>query len=421
MPKKLTQEEFIAKAQEKHKNEDGSFKYGYDKVKYVNSSTNVTITCLVKGHKDFDQTPDKHINRGYGCPICGIISRSNKRRKPLEKFIEEGKETHKNDDGSPKYRYDKVKYVNDSTKVTITCFKHGDFKQIAGDHIRGHGCGKCSVEINSKTNRKPTEIFIEESKEIHKNEDGSPKYGYDKVKYVNSSTNVTITCFIHEEFKQTPSNHLIGHGCKYCGITKRSKTHIKPFDNFLKIVRDIHKKENGDPLYDYSEAKYIDRLTKIDIICFKHGKFQQIPKSHIKGHGCYRCCSNSYSKACISFLNKIPYNIIHFENEGEKKLTVKNKNYKADGYYKASNQEEIDDIFKICEDYYTYRNYDSLEVVIEYHGCFWHGCKECFPDRQELNDVNNCTYEELYNKTEKRKEELIEAGYNYIEIWEHEV
>ena len=48
MPKKLTQEEFIAKAQKKHKNEDGSFKYDYSKFDYINSQTKSIIICLIE-------------------------------------------------------------------------------------------------------------------------------------------------------------------------------------------------------------------------------------------------------------------------------------------------------------------------------------------------------------------------------------
>ena len=48
MARKLTQEEFIARAKEKHGD-----KYDYSKVRYVNASTPVTIVCPI--HGDFDR------------------------------------------------------------------------------------------------------------------------------------------------------------------------------------------------------------------------------------------------------------------------------------------------------------------------------------------------------------------------------
>ena len=55
------------------------------------------------------------------------------------------------------YDYSKVEYTKMNDKVTITCKKHGDFKQRSFNHIRGEGCPKCGKEsmvtINAK---KPT-------------------------------------------------------------------------------------------------------------------------------------------------------------------------------------------------------------------------------------------------------------------------
>lgn len=70
MPKKLTQEEFIARAKAVHGD-----KYDYSKVEYKNSSTKVVIIC--PKHGEFTNIPSNHI-RGFGCPKC-----SNERRKRL--------------------------------------------------------------------------------------------------------------------------------------------------------------------------------------------------------------------------------------------------------------------------------------------------------------------------------------------------
>lgn len=46
------------------------------------------------------------------------------------------------------------------------------------------------------------------------------KYGYNKVFYINNKTKITIICPIHGEFKQEPSSHLKGNGCKKCANKK---------------------------------------------------------------------------------------------------------------------------------------------------------------------------------------------------------
>ena len=46
-----------------------------------------------------------------------------------------------------KYNYDKSIYVNNFTKLIITCPKHGDFTQKPITHyIQGCGCPKCGKE-----------------------------------------------------------------------------------------------------------------------------------------------------------------------------------------------------------------------------------------------------------------------------------
>lgn len=60
MGKKLTKEEFVAKAIQKHGD-----KYGYDKVDYINSTTVVQIYCKAC-QKYFPQRPDSHL-QGKGC------------------------------------------------------------------------------------------------------------------------------------------------------------------------------------------------------------------------------------------------------------------------------------------------------------------------------------------------------------------
>ena len=62
---KLTIEEFIQRANERHNN-----KYIYDNVELINTNTKVEIIC--PQHGPFHQEPDNHLN-GQGCPRCSKI------------------------------------------------------------------------------------------------------------------------------------------------------------------------------------------------------------------------------------------------------------------------------------------------------------------------------------------------------------
>ena len=110
MVRALMKREFIAKAIKVHGN-----KYNYSKVFYENNSTEVSIIC--PSHSDFWQTPNAHLSKRHGCQSCG-----GTKLKSKDRFIQQANKAH----GS--YDYSKVKYINNNTKVIITCFSHGGFQ-----------------------------------------------------------------------------------------------------------------------------------------------------------------------------------------------------------------------------------------------------------------------------------------------------
>ena len=55
-------------------------------------------------------------------------------------------------------------------------------------------------------------------------------------------------------------------------------------DEFIKRSNIIHNHK-----YNYNEVEYIDRLTNVNIICPKHGRFPQTPAAHLQGRGCPKC------------------------------------------------------------------------------------------------------------------------------------
>lgn len=184
-----------------------------------------------------------------------------------ESIIDRFKEAHGNT-----YGYDKVIYKGVKHKVTITCTIHGDFEQLATNHIAGHGCPKCAGK------NKSTEEVVAEFQEVH-----GDTYGYLEVKYISNNTKVKITCFEHGDFYQTPSNHRLGSGCPSCSKKNTAKTIIKKFE-------EVHQDE-----YDYSKVVFRKSLLGVVIGCKKHGDFKLSPKRHLDGEGCPYCQKNAKS------------------------------------------------------------------------------------------------------------------------------
>lgn len=123
-----------------------SDKYDYSKVEYVNTDTKVEINC--PNHGPFFQTPYHHINKSMGCPHCKHVNLGKHNALSLDEFIDAAIHIH-----GGKYEYSRVTYTNAKTRVTITCPNHGPFSQLAGNHLSGNGCPKCSSSVSSSGTR----------------------------------------------------------------------------------------------------------------------------------------------------------------------------------------------------------------------------------------------------------------------------
>lgn len=124
--------EFIAECLDIH----GDY-FDYRKTTYKNTRTKVMVGC--KSHGDFLVRPMLHRDSPTGgCPEC----RTNKAVKIID-FVERSNVAHGN-----KYSYAGIKELkNTRQKVLVSCAIHGDFLQIADQHLHGRGCPSCGKEI----------------------------------------------------------------------------------------------------------------------------------------------------------------------------------------------------------------------------------------------------------------------------------
>lgn len=178
-----------------------------------------------------------------------------------------------------KYDYSKVVYINNKTKVKITCPEHGDFEQAPGSHLNGSGCPKCAIELQIKNQTYTTDSFVKKAKEIH-----GETYDYSEVDYSLSRVKVKIKCRDHGFFKITPNKHLLGNGCKICSTNISARSRSLGKEEFIKRAIEIHGNK-----YNYELVDYVSIDKKVKIICPIHGVREQTPWGHLKTTGCGKC------------------------------------------------------------------------------------------------------------------------------------
>lgn len=215
MSYKMTTAELVRRAKKVHGEQ-----YDFSQVMYVNSKTKVKIIC--REHGEFYKYPYYMYNVTKTlCPKC---SRGN-RRKTSAQFIADAVDIHGN-----RYDYSKTKYINISTKVTITCREHGDFVQYPGNHLKGHHCGLCT-NGTSRT----TEQFVQLCQAKHPG-----KYTYQHTEYINCSSIVSVGCAsCGITFSRTADNLLNkSYGCPQCNKSRKSVLETKWLDTIqADIVR----------------------------------------------------------------------------------------------------------------------------------------------------------------------------------------
>ena len=115
--------------------------------------------------------------------------------------------------------------------------------------------------------------FIEKAIKKHGN-----KYDYPVFEFENSKVKIDIICPEHGTFKQSIYAHLKGQGCPKCQGRRNYTT-----EDFIKDAKEKH----GDK-FDYSKCVYVNRRTKVRIMCNElisetnpNGEFWQMPLRHI--------------------------------------------------------------------------------------------------------------------------------------------
>jgi len=192
-------------------------------------------------------------------------------------FVQKAKIIHMN-----KYDYSKAIYLNNKTKIIITCFVHGDFSTIPANHLHGAGCPNCSVLCGKSHTQ-----FIQEVMKLH------PEYDFSKTIYINNKTKVIYTCHKHGDITVRADSLLSGVKCRKCRTTALTN------DEFLSRMSIIFNDK-----YSFVNAIYINNNTKVCVKCFKHGIFMARPLTLFKGHGCPKCYTEGKVNTTAAFVSR---------------------------------------------------------------------------------------------------------------------
>ena len=268
---RLSTASFVNKAREVHGD-----KYDYSKVEYVNSSTKVTVVCP-EGHSHAI-SPNRHL-QGDGCGRC--------QRPTAQDAIERFRKAH-----GDKYDYSNVVYKGAKRHVTIICPEGHEFEQTPQHHWSGIGCKRCHDINNGLRRRGDTESFIERASQVH-----GTTFCYDKAEYTRLHNPVIITCAVHGDYEQPPSDHLSGHGCPNCANEGKGSYRKKDTEQFVAEAQAVH----GDK-YDYDDVEYLGSTEKVCIRCPTHGVFEQVAAMHLFRSGCPDCAEYGFNYSKLARL-----------------------------------------------------------------------------------------------------------------------
>jgi hypothetical protein len=283
-----------------------------------------------------------------------------------------------------------------------------------------------------------TDTYIERCEYIHNN-----KYDYTLVEYSRLRDNIKIICKEHGVFEQRAQAHLNGSSCIKCYKDSRNISQ----DEFINKCDIIHKSK-----YDYSNTVFTGSKSIINIICKKHGKFEQFAYKHLIGQGCSICANEKHRISLDYFIkksrdihkNKYDYsNVEYFNNSTKVSIICKkhgdfeqspNNHTNGKGCPKCSkivsNMETnwLDSIGIPNEFRQKTINLNNRiikadaidninKIIYEFYGDYWHG-NPCIYNPKEINKVTGLSFEELYRKTIEREKIILDSGFSIINIWE---
>ena len=239
--------------------------------------------------------------------------------------------------------FSKFNYINRYNESIIICKIHNiEFKSNYNKLISNkYGCYLCKLDHIKECNDKYNNRY-KDNLEILKNK--FPKLDFSKAVYVNNKTNIILICKEHGEFEASYNNlRRSKYGCPIC--FRESKK-----NNSSYIINKLSSLYSN---YDFSKFKYIHKEYKSQVICKKHGTFNQSYANMTKKGVTHPCpiCQIKVSKAedeIYKFITSIYNNTVDRNNRNIIKSKYKNRFLELDFYL------------------------PDIRLAIEFNGSYWH-------------------------------------------------
>lgn len=175
-------------------------------------------------------------------------------------------------------------------------------------------------------------------------------------------------------------------------------------EEFIQKARKVH----GDK-YDYSLSTYTTAKQKVQIICPKHGIFEQSPDGHLRGQGCPQCKAEKTSIRCKK-------DIEVFIEEAQKVHNNK-YNYSKFNYVSAHVKGII-----ICPEHGEFEQSPANHLAGK-------GCPDCAKSKMSKGeaivknylDKNNIAYKKQYRIKFPKEIRISEYGYIDFYLPEHNI
>ncbi len=222
-------------------------------------------------------------------------------------------------------------------------------------------------------------------------------YNYENsniIEPVSTYQKIDILCkTCNQVFNQAIYAHARGQGCPNCFGTKKKTT-----EEFIKL-----SKEKFGNKFDYSKTIYVNKRTKVTLICPIHGEFLQTPIIHLKSPlGCPKCYKDILKKPKV-LSNKITRFTRELFIQESKKLYPNNFNYDKLIFNKMS-----DKILLTCNyhtDFYVYATehlnpnilrgcpYCQKRTIIRTKDMFIWEAEQKFNNKYNYKDINYIDFE----------------------------
>jgi hypothetical protein len=166
-----------------------------------------------------------------------------------------------------KYSYVESSFTVMNAKVRIVCPAHGEFELWATHHLKGSKCPHPSCRFDAVS-------FLQRARDVH-----GDRFSYpEPIEPQNGQ--IIIRCAVHGDFKQRPSGHLAGGGCKKCAQDKAAP---KYDDLMLKLIEhDNRLTISRDDFGNRAEGK-------VRALCEIHGELYKTISSLLASSGCQAC------------------------------------------------------------------------------------------------------------------------------------